>query len=74
MRISEIRALSPQELEVKLEQAREEFYKLRFRFKIGQLTDTSRFKIIRHDIARLETVRRERQIAAELARVQQKEG
>ena len=67
MLIREIRALSTPEVEAKLDDAREELFKLRFQFKAGQLTDYSRLSATRRSIARLETVVREREIAAELA-------
>lgn len=64
---SEIRALSTPEIEAKLEDAREELFKLRFQFKTGQLTDYSRLTVVRRNIARYLTVLRERGLAAELA-------
>ncbi len=66
MLIREIRALSTPEVEAKLDDAREELFKLRFQFKAGQLTDYSRLRATRRTIARMETVLREREIAAEL--------
>ncbi len=66
MRPSEVRALSTAEIESKLEDAREELFKLRFQFRTGQLTDYTRLQATRRSIARLATVLRERQIAAEL--------
>ncbi|MGH2523211.1 MAG: 50S ribosomal protein L29 [Anaerolineales bacterium] len=67
MRVAEIRALTTPEVESRLDDAREELFKLRFQFKTGQLTDYSRLRVARRSIARLETVLRERQIAAMLA-------
>jgi len=67
MTTAEIRALNTEEIANKLESAREELFKLRFRFKTGQLTDYSRLKVARQTIARLQTVLRQRQLAAELA-------
>lgn len=67
MRPSEIRALSTDEIESKLEDAREELFKLRFQFQGGQLKDYSRLRATRRTIAQLATVLRERQIAAQLA-------
>lgn len=66
MLIREIRALSTPEVEAKLDDAREELFKLRFQFKAGQLTDYSRLRATRRTIARMATVLREREIAAEL--------
>ena len=67
MRISEIRGLSTSEIESKVDDAREELFKLRFQFKTGQLTDYSRLAEGRHSIARLMTVLRERELAEKLA-------
>jgi len=67
MKISEIRAMATPELESKLDDTREELFHLRFQFKTGELTDYSRLKATRQSIARLETVLRERQLAAQLA-------
>ena len=65
MKSTEIRALSSEEIESRLSDAREELMKLRFQKVTGQLTDTSRLRIIRRDIARMETVLREQQAQVE---------
>ncbi len=67
MKIHDIQALATPEIEAKLEDTREELFHLRFQFKTGELTDYSRLKETRRTIARLETVLRERQLAAQLA-------
>jgi large subunit ribosomal protein L29 len=67
MTISEIRALATPEIESRLDDAREELFKLRFQFRAGQLTDYTRLPATRRLIARLSTVFRERQLAAEMA-------
>jgi large subunit ribosomal protein L29 len=59
MKSREIRALKPEEIESKLADAREELMKLRFQQVTGQLTDSSRLRIVRRDIARMETILRE---------------
>jgi large subunit ribosomal protein L29 len=59
MKSEEIRALSIDEVKVKLADAREELMKLRFQQVSGQLTDTSRLRIVRREIARLITVQNE---------------
>ncbi len=64
MRLNEIRALGTSELEAKLDDSREELFKLRFQFKTGQLTDYSRLRAMRRQIAQMATVLRERQLAA----------
>jgi len=65
MKPSEIRVLSTQEIRTKLADARQELMNLRFQVVTGQLTDTSRLKQARREIARIETILREREIAAE---------
>ena len=56
---SELRNLKAGEIETKLSDAREELMKLRFQQVTGQLTDTSRMRILRREIARMQTVLRE---------------
>jgi large subunit ribosomal protein L29 len=65
MKPEEIRALSLEEMRSRLEDAREEYFKLRFQFSSGQLTDTSRLRIARREIARLESIINEHALAAE---------
>ncbi len=56
MKIAEIRAMQVEQLRAKLSDTREELLKLRFQQITGQLTDSSRLRILRRDIARMETV------------------
>jgi large subunit ribosomal protein L29 len=65
MKSSEIRALKSEEISTKLADAREELMKLRFQQVTGQLTDTSRLRILRRDIARMETILREQMAVVE---------
>jgi large subunit ribosomal protein L29 len=60
MKPSEIRALGSEEIVSNLADAREELMKLRFQQVTGQLTDSSRLRIVRRDIARMETILREK--------------
>lgn len=59
MKPAEIRKLTAQEIQAKLADLREELMKLRFQKVTGQLTDPSRLRLLRRDIARLETIARE---------------
>ena len=59
VKTSELRNLKAGELETKLSDAREELMKLRFQQVTGQLTDTSRLRILRREIARMQTILRE---------------
>jgi large subunit ribosomal protein L29 len=65
MKASEIRELSAAELEMQITETRHELLNLRFQTITGQLTDTSQIRVIRRDIARMETVLREKQLAEE---------
>ncbi len=60
----EIRKLAAEEIRTKIADARDELMKLRFQQVTGQLTDPSRLKILRRDIARMETILREMERAA----------
>jgi large subunit ribosomal protein L29 len=60
---SDLRNLKSGEIETKLLDAREELMKLRFQQVTGQLTDTSHLRILRRDIARMQTILREQATA-----------
>jgi len=59
MKAEEIRKLAAEEIRSKLADTREEMLKLRFQQVTGQLTDTSRLRSLRRDIARMETILKE---------------
>ncbi|MRS02032.1 50S ribosomal protein L29 [bacterium] len=63
MKTKEIRLLSTGELKTKLEDAQHELMNLRFQVVTGQLTDTSRLKITRRQIATFQTMLRERELS-----------
>ncbi len=65
MKAKQIRALSANEIKAKIADTREEMMKLRFQQVTGQLTDTSRLRALRRDIARMETILAETQKATE---------
>ena len=56
MKVEEIREMQEEQIRSKLSDAREELMKLRFQQVTGQLTDTSRLRRLRRDIARMETI------------------
>jgi large subunit ribosomal protein L29 len=60
----EFRELNDVELEHRLNEAKEELFNLRFQNATGQLDSTSRLAHVRKDVARIETLLREREIAA----------
>ena len=63
---AELRELPDEELYVRIDSAKEELFNLRFQLATGQLDNTARLKDLRHDVARLMTVLRERHLEAEL--------
>ncbi len=63
MQAAEIRELSTSEIVTKLDQAREEQRNLRFQRRTGQLTNLARPRELKRDIARMETILRERELA-----------
>ncbi len=63
MKASEVRELSLDQMRTKISDTREELMKLRFQQVTGQLTDFSRLRILRRDVARMETILHERERA-----------
>lgn len=61
MKLSEIRALSTDALRAELNDAKEELMRLRFQQASGELTDTSRLRQTRRNIARFYTILAERE-------------
>ena len=59
---AELRDLPSDELLVRMEAAKEELFNLRFQLATGQLDNPSRMRVVRHDVARIATVLREREI------------
>ena len=66
MKISEIRELSNEEINVKLKESKEELFNLRFQQATGNLEKPSRIRDLRHTVARLKTVLRERELKEEV--------
>ncbi len=64
---SEFRELSDNELAVRLDEARQELFNLRFQHATGQLDNSSRLGAVRKEIARLATLLRERELAQHAA-------
>ena len=62
MKISEIRELSNEEINAKLKESKEELFNLRFQQATGNLEKPSRIRDLRHTVARLKTVLREREL------------
>ena len=64
MKYADIAKLTDDELAKKLEEGRAELFNLRFQMATSQLDNTARVKIVKRDIARVQTEMRTRQIAA----------
>jgi large subunit ribosomal protein L29 len=64
MKASEVRTLTEAELNNKLDDAYQEMFNLRFQKATGKLTNTTRVREVRRDIARIRTILRERELAA----------
>ena len=60
MKASDIRALSIEELETKSRDLRGEAFNVKIKRSTGQLENTAKLKQLRRDIARVETVMREK--------------
>jgi large subunit ribosomal protein L29 len=61
---AELREADETELETRLAEAKQELFNLRFQIVTGQLDNSARLRAVRHDIARILTVLREKEIEA----------
>ncbi len=59
---SDLRELTEEELVLRLREAKEELFNLRFQMATGQLDNNRRLRTVKHDIARIYTVMREREL------------
>ena len=62
MKNSEIRKLSTEEINKKIDESKEELFNLRMKQATGTLENPSRIKELRKLVARLKTILREREI------------
>jgi len=62
VKANELREMTDQELVKKLNDAKDELFRLRFQLATGQLDNPMRLKEVRRSIARVRTVIREREI------------
>jgi large subunit ribosomal protein L29 len=58
----EFREQASEELVARLDALKEELFNLRFQLATGQLDNPSRIREVRHDVARILTVLREREL------------
>ena len=61
MKVKEIRELSTEDINAKLKETTEELFNLRFQQATGNLEKPSRIRDLRHTVARLKTVLKERE-------------
>ncbi len=71
---AELRELPDDDLLERIEGAKEELFNLRFQLATGQLDNTARLKELRHEVARIATVLRERDIERELDAIAEEQG
>lgn len=64
MKASELVYLSETELDTKLAELKQELFNLRFQLAVNQLDNPTRIKDVKKDIARIKTIQRQREIAA----------
>ena len=64
MKASEIRKLTADELNSKLQDLKAELFNLRFQLAINQLDNPMRISAVKRDIARVKTVIRENELSA----------
>ena len=64
MKIGDVRVMSPDQLNDEILKLKKEQFNLRFQRATGQLENTSRVRQVRRDIARVQTVARQKRAAA----------
>jgi large subunit ribosomal protein L29 len=64
MKMAEIRKLTTEDLNKKLEENKKELFNLKFASATGNLEKPHRIKELRHEVAKIKTVIRERELNA----------
>ncbi len=62
MKVKEIRELTSAEIQEKIVSCKEELFNLRFQQATGTIEKPSRIRELRHEVARMKTVLREREL------------
>lgn len=62
MKANELKDLTAEELLKKKKDVKEEVFNLRFQHSTGQLENTARMKLVKRDIARIETILKEKEL------------
>ena len=60
MKAKDVRVLTPDQLEDELAKLKKEQFNLRFQKATGQLENTARVRVVRRDIARVQTIMRQK--------------
>ena len=68
MKAKEIREMTEAEAQAKLRDLRQELFNLRLQQQTARLERPTRMREVRHDIARIETILRERQLQTAVSR------
>jgi large subunit ribosomal protein L29 len=64
---ADLRELTDEELVLRVREAKEELFNLRFQMATGQLDNNRRLRTVRRDIARIYTIMRERELGLSAA-------
>jgi len=62
MKANELKDLTVEELLKKKKDVKEEVFNLRFQHSTGQLENTARMKLVKRDVARIETIIKEKEL------------
>lgn len=62
MKANELRGLTNEEIESRVEQLKDELFNLRFQLATGQLENPMRIRQVRKDIARAKTILKQREL------------
>ena len=65
MRARQLRDLTDAELQRRLDETRQELFNLRFQAATGSLENTARLRLAKREIARILTIRQEREASLE---------
>ena len=64
LKVAEIRELSREEIQGRLDETKEELFNLRFQNATGQLDNYKRIRELKRDVARIKTILRQLEIEA----------
>ena len=63
-RVSDLRVMTPDQLDDEALKLKKEQFNLRFQKASGQLQDTARVRVVRRDIARVKTIAAQKRVAS----------